>query len=94
VGFFISKTVSIGISNVLFLFIKTSWGFMNNITDNKNISSLDSDIEHIQEMIVYQESKAYEFKKYVSGLYIDVFDQKQFVKRVDAIFKEVFKNMD
>ena len=45
-------------------------------------------------MIVYQESKAYEFKKYVSGLYIDVFDQKQFVKRVDAIFKEVFKNMD
>ena len=42
------------------------------------------------ELIEHQE-KTQKFKEYVQGLFIDIYSQEEFNRRVDAIFHEVFK---
>ena len=42
------------------------------------------------ELIEHQE-KTQKFKEYVQGLFIDIYSQEEFKRRVDAIFNEVFK---
>ena len=46
----------------------------------------DADVE----LIEHQE-KTQKFKEYVQGLFIDIYSQEEFNRRVDAIFNEVFK---
>ena len=66
-------------------------GNMGTTFEKQHISSqLDNDLEAHYDSLV-QEDKANEFKKYVSGLSIEAFNQKEFIRRVDVIFNEVFR---
>ena len=59
---------------------------MGTTFEKQHISSqLDNDLEAHYDSLV-QEDKANEFKKYVSGLSIEAFNQKEFNRRVDVIF--------
>jgi hypothetical protein len=39
------------------------------------------------------EHRTQEFKKAIQGIYIDVFNQDEFARRVDVQFKEIFKDL-
>ena len=55
---------------------------------------LRDDLEISQCTISEWEDKTQEFKNYVQGLFIDVYSQDEYNKRIDAIFKEVFKELN
>ena len=55
------------------------------------ISELDPKIKDTQEELIKHKEKTRKFKEYVQGLFIDLYTQDEFNKRVDAIFNETFK---
>ena len=55
------------------------------------ISELDPKIKDTQEELIKHQEKTRKFKEYVQGLYIDLYTQDEFNRRVDAIFNETFK---
>jgi hypothetical protein len=55
------------------------------------ISELDPNIKGTQEELKRQQEKTRKFKEYVQGLFIDLYTQDEFNRRVDAIFNETFK---
>ena len=55
---------------------------------------LRDDLEISQCTISEWEDKTQGFKNYVQGLFIDVYSQDEYNKRIDAIFKEVFKELN
>ena len=55
------------------------------------ISELDPKIKDTQEELIKHQVKTRQFKKYVQGLFIDLYTQDEFNRRVDAIFNETFK---
>ena len=55
------------------------------------ISELDPNIKGTQEELIRQQEKTRKFKEYVQGLFIDLYTQDEFNRRVDAIFNETFK---
>ena len=58
------------------------------------ISELDPKIKDTQEELIRQQEKTRKFKQYVQGLFIDLYTQDEFNRRVDAIFNETFKRND
>lgn len=55
------------------------------------ISELDPNIKGTQEELIRHREKTLKFKEYVQGLFIDLYTQDEFNRRVDAIFNETFK---
>ena len=55
------------------------------------ISELDPKIKDTQEELIKHQEKTQKFKEYVQGLFIDLYTQDEFNRRVDAIFNETFK---
>ena len=55
------------------------------------ISELDPKIKDTQEKLIKHQEKTRKFKEYVQGLFIDLYTQDEFNRRVDAIFNETFK---
>jgi hypothetical protein len=55
------------------------------------ISELDPNIKGTQEELIRHQEKTQKFKEYVQGLFIDLYTQDEFNRRVDAIFNETFK---
>ena len=55
------------------------------------ISELDPNIKDTHKELIKQQEKAEKFKEYVQGLYIDLYTQEEFNRRVDAIFNETFR---
>ena len=55
------------------------------------ISELDPKIKDTQEELIRHHEKTRKFKEYVQGLFIDLYTQDEFNRRVDAIFNETFK---
>ena len=55
------------------------------------ISELDPNIKGTQEELKRHQEKTQKFKEYVQGLFIDLYTQDEFNRRVDAIFNETFK---
>ena len=55
------------------------------------ISELDPKIKDTQEELIRHQEKTQKFKEYVQGLFIDLYTQDEFNRRVDAIFNETFK---
>ena len=58
------------------------------------ISELDPNIKGTQEELKRHKEKTRKFKEYVQGLFIDLYTQDEFNRRVDAIFNETFKRND
>ena len=56
------------------------------------ISELDPKIKDTQEELIKHQEKTRKFKKYVQGLFIDLYTQDEFNRRVDAIFNETFRD--
>ena len=50
------------------------------------ISELDPQIKDTQDELIMHQQKTQKFKEYVQGLFIDVYTQDEFTRRVDAIF--------
>ena len=55
------------------------------------ISEMDPKIKDTQEELLRHQKKTIKFKEYVQGLFIDLYTQDEFNRRVDAIFNETFK---
>ena len=55
------------------------------------ISELDPNIKNTHKELIKQQEKAQKFKEYVQGLFIDLYTQEEFNRRVDAIFNETFR---
>ena len=55
------------------------------------ISELDPNIKDTHKELIKQQEKAEKFKEYVQGLFIDLYTQDEFNRRVDAIFNETFR---
>ena len=55
------------------------------------ITQLDPKIKDSQNELIRYQEKAQKFKEYVQGLFIDVYTQDEFQRRVDAIYNETFK---
>ncbi len=55
------------------------------------ISELEPQIEDTQDELIRHQQKTKQFKEYVQGLFIDVYTQDEFTRRVEAIFNETFK---
>ena len=55
------------------------------------ISELDPNIKDTHKELITQQEKAEKFKEYVQGLFIDLYTQEEFNRRVDAIFNETFR---
>ena len=55
------------------------------------ISELDPKIKDTQEELIKYQEKTRKFKEYVQGLFINLYTQDEFNRRVDAIFNETFK---
>ena len=58
------------------------------------ISELEPQIEDTQDELIRHQQKTKQFKEYIQGLFIDVYTQDEFNRRVDAIFNETFKGDD
>ena len=50
------------------------------------ITELDSKINDNHDELLRHQKKAKKFKEYVQGLFIDLYTQDEFNRRVDAIF--------
>ena len=55
------------------------------------ISEMDPKIKDTQDELLRHQEKTIKFKEYVQGLFIDLYTQDEFNRRVDAIFNETFK---
>ena len=55
------------------------------------ITELDPNIKDTHKELIKQQEKAEKFKEYVQGLFIDLYTQEEFNRRVDAIFNETFR---
>ena len=58
------------------------------------ISELEPQIKDTQDELLRHQQKTKQFKEYIQGLFIDVYTQDEFNRRVDAIFNETFKGDD
>ena len=54
------------------------------------ISELEPNLKDTQDELIKQQEKTQKFKEYVQGLFIDVYTQDEFKRRVDVIFNETF----
>jgi len=54
------------------------------------ISELEPNLKDTQYELIKQQEKTQKFKEYVQGLFIDVYTQDEFKRRVDVIFNETF----
>ena len=54
------------------------------------ISELEPNLQDTQDELIKHLEKTQKFKEYVQGLFIDVYTQDEFRRRVDAIFNETF----
>ena len=54
------------------------------------ISELEPILKDTQDELIKHQEKTQRFKEYVQGLFIDVYTQDEFTRRVDAIFNETF----
>jgi len=57
------------------------------------IDDLRGDLSVAQCIVSEYEDRTQEFKKAVQGIYIDVFNQDEFARRVDVQFREIFKDL-
>ena len=57
------------------------------------IDDLKGDLSVAQCIVSEYEDRTQEFKKAVQGIYIDVFNQDEFARRVDVQFREIFKDL-
>ena len=55
------------------------------------ISEIESNLTDVHVELIEHQEKTQKFKEYVQGLFIDIYSQEEFNRRVDAIFHEVFK---
>ena len=56
------------------------------------ITELDPKIKDTQEELIKHQEKAKKFKEYVQGLFIDLYTQDEFNRRVEVIFNETFRD--
>ena len=54
------------------------------------ISELEPNLKDTQDELIKHLEKTQKFKEYVQGLFIDVYTQDEYKRRVDAIFNETF----
>jgi len=54
------------------------------------ISELEPNLKDTQDELIKHQEKTQKFKEYVQGLFIDVYTQDEFRRRVDVIFNETF----
>ena len=54
------------------------------------ISELEPNLKDTQNELIKHLEKTQKFKEYVQGLFIDVYTQDEFKRRVDVIFNETF----
>ena len=54
------------------------------------ISELEPNLKDTQDDLIKHQEKTQKFKEYVQGLFIDIYTQDEFKRRVDAIFNETF----
>ena len=54
------------------------------------IFELEPNLKDTQDELIKHQEKTQKFKEYVQGLFIDVYTQDEFTRRVDAIFNETF----
>ena len=54
------------------------------------ISELEPNLKDTQDELIKHQEKTQKFKEYVQGLFIDIYTQDEFKRRVDAIFDETF----
>ncbi len=54
------------------------------------ISKLEPILKDTQDELIKHQEKTQKFKEYVQGLFIGVYTQDEFTRRVDAIFNETF----
>jgi len=54
------------------------------------ISELEPNLKDTQDELIKHQEKTQKFKEYVQGLFIDVYTQDEFQRRVDVIFNETF----
>ena len=54
------------------------------------ISELEPNLKDTQDELIKHQEKTQKFKEYVQGLFIDIYTQDEFNRRVDAIFNETF----
>ncbi|WP_370003776.1 hypothetical protein [Winogradskyella sp.] len=57
------------------------------------IDDLKGDLSVAQCIVSEYEDRTQEFKKAVQGIYIDVFNQDEFARRVEVQFREIFKDL-
>ena len=55
------------------------------------LSELEPKLKVTQDELIVHREKTQKFKEYVQDLFIDVYTQDEFKRRVDAIFYETFK---
>ncbi len=55
------------------------------------ISQIETNLTDAHVELIEHREKTQKFKEYVQGLYIDIYSQEEFNRRVDAIFNAVFK---
>ena len=55
------------------------------------ISQIEPNLTDTHVELIEHQEKTQKFKEYVQGLFIDIYSQEEFNRRVDAIFNEVFK---
>jgi len=55
------------------------------------ISQIEANLTGTRVELIEHQEKTQKFKEYVQGLFIDIYSQEEFNRRVDAIFNEVFK---
>ena len=54
------------------------------------ISELEPNLKDTQDELIKHLEKTQKFKEYVQGLFIDIYTQDEFKRRVDVIFNETF----
>ena len=54
------------------------------------ISELEPNLKDTQDELIKHQEKTQKFKEYVQGLFIDIYTQDKFKRRVDVIFNETF----
>ena len=55
------------------------------------ISQIETNLTDTRVELIEHQEKTQKFKEYVQGLFIDIYSQEEFNRRVDAIFNEIFK---
>jgi len=66
---------------------------MSKVYEADIIDDLQGNLEVANSTINEWKDRTQEFKNYVQGLFIDVYSQDEYNKRIDAIFNETFKEL-